>query len=361
MLWQNQRFQRAENGINTMIAISNALRTKAILVLCAMVLTACAAPEEQTTRPESVQPELTNKHLITSDNTKLPMRAWIPESEPEAVIIGLHGFNDYSHSFEGVGEFLGRRRIAFYAYDQRGFGAAPNTGIWAGEDNLIRDMKQMVAVIQEKYPGVPTYVVGESMGAAVAINSCAKLGCDELDGLIFIAPAVWGEESFNQFYRFALWCMAHMFPSSEFTGEDVEIQATDNIPLLIEMGKDPLVIKKTRVDAIYGIVGLMDDAFVNIAKVKRPVLLLYGAKDEVIPLASVRQAIDKLTTSHTVAYYPKGYHMLLRDLQAKLVMKDIKTWIKDRYKPLDSGFDMGWREKMLLGGADKAPELAKEK
>ena len=40
-----------------------------------------------------------------------------------------------------------------------------------------------------------------------------------------------------------------------------------------------------------------------------------------------------------IAWYPQGYHMLLRDLDAPLVMKDVAAWIADRATPLPSGAD----------------------
>ena len=40
-----------------------------------------------------------------------------------------------------------------------------------------------------------------------------------------------------------------------------------------------------------------------------------------------------------IALYPKGYHMLLRDLEAATVRDDIVAWIADPAAPLPSGGD----------------------
>ena len=51
--------------------------------------------------------------------------ATLPTSGVKAVILALHGFNDYSNAFAMPARLWAERGIASYAYDQRGFGGAP--------------------------------------------------------------------------------------------------------------------------------------------------------------------------------------------------------------------------------------------
>lgn len=314
----------------------------------ALLLLAACTPQEQVNRPASVEPKLTKDYFRSADGEKLPLRHWLPKGKPKAVVIALHGMNDYSNAFTGAGDYFSKNGIALYAYDQRGFGANEVRGIWGGKQNMTGDVRQMVDAVEARHQDVPVYLLGESMGGAVAINSLSDADIEAVDGVILSAPAVWGDDTMNGFYRISLWLMAHTFPSSEFTGEDLEIQASDNIEMLRALARDPLVIKKTRVDAMYGIVGLMDAAYQNIAHIKKPVLMLYGANDQVIPAPAVTGAIKRIKAPYTVAYYPDGYHMLLRDLKGEVVLHDIVSWVNDRYKPLPSGYDMGWRDDMLI-------------
>ena len=86
----------------------------------------------------------------------------------------------------------------------------------------------------------------------------------------------------------------------------------------------------------------MDEAYRKAPDVRIPMLLLYGAKDQVIPRAPIRRIIERLKGPFTVAYYPQGYHMLMRDLRAKTVLSDVASWIENRYRALPSGHDSGW-------------------
>ena len=77
--------------------------------------------------------------IAAGDGTYLPLKSWLPpEGAPQAVLLALHGFNDYSHAFALPAEYWRAHGMAVYAYDQRGFGANFHRGIWAGSRNLSR-------------------------------------------------------------------------------------------------------------------------------------------------------------------------------------------------------------------------------
>ncbi len=331
-----------------------------ILTLCA----ACATPQRQAyvAAPDSlpVTPvlkpvpvtlsdgaTLEDDSFIAADGVRLPLRSWLPEGEPTAVIVALHGFNDYSRAFRLPGNYMRRHGVAVYAYDQRGFGHAPHFGVWAGTDNLTRDASDMVRAIMQRYPHVPVYLLGESMGGAVAVAAASQPDFPPIDGVILSAPALWGGDTMNPFYRALLWSFAHTFPGKKLTGEDLHVLASDNIAMLRALGGDPYFIKATRVDAIYGLVHLMDVAYANIGKVRAPILLLYGSHDQVIPPQPIINSLRHAPDGTKAAYYPLGYHMLLRDLHGDVPVRDILAWIDNPYAPLPSGYDRR-AQRMLL-------------
>jgi len=322
--------------------LESLIKRYSVLLLMCMV-SACCKPQEQHSSGPLREPHLAKDFFAASDGEDLPIKRWAPsKAKPQAVIIALHGFNDYSHAFQEAGEFLAKRKIALIAIDQRGFGATAHRGIWGGTDRMLDDVNDMIAATKSAYPETPVYLMGESMGGAVAIAALAEKPADHVDGLILIAPAVWGQDTLNVFYRMTLWMAAHTFPASEFTGEDLKIIATDNNEVLIRMSKDPLIVHSTRVDAIYGLVGLMDRAYASIEKLNVPVLLLYGAKDEVIPAEPVVKAMYRVTSPLHAAYYPQGYHMLLRDLGRDVALGDLASWVKNPSATLPSGHHQAW-------------------
>jgi acylglycerol lipase len=297
-------------------------------------------------------PALTATAFRTTDARTLPLRKWLPDGEPKAVILALHGFNDYSNAFDAPARVWAARGIATYAYDQRGFGGAPGRGLWAGSEALATDAVTAATLLRARYPGKPLYLLGESMGGAVAaLAASGETGIRPalVDGVILSGPAVWTRQSMQVLPRVALWAGVRMFPGWILTGESLHILASDNIPMLIALGRDPMVIKGARVDTIHGLVDLMDRTIDAAPHLTQPLFVLYGAHDAVIPSDPVRAFVAKLPPGRVAedrfAFYPQGYHMLLRDLEGPRVAADVAAWALDRGAALPSHAD--------IAGADR--------
>lgn len=308
-----------------------------------LLLSAACTPLVNHPGRPAIQPQLGTAHFIASDRAVLPVRSWLPAAEVpvKAAIVAVHGFNDYSNFFSAPGHYLSQRGIACYAYDQRGFGAAPGWGLWAGTDAYVRDLSDFTAQVRRRYPDVPVYVLGESMGGAVAIVAMTGDDPPDADGLILSAPAVWGRATMPWYQRWLLAVTSHTLPWLTLTGQGLHIIPSDNIEMLRGLGRDPRVIKATRVDAMHGLADLMDAALAKAGGLRVPTLVLYGERDQIVPKQPIREMLAKLPRDPRIrtALYEHGYHMLLRDLQARTPWNDIAAWIDDRRAALPSGAD----------------------
>jgi len=338
------------------IALFAPIRASILAWSLVILLTGCAGQDGSAMHefrppdnfpPNAVsQAQLTGDAFIAEDGVALPLRVWLPKGRIKAVVLALHGFNDYSNAFQALGTQLAGDGIATYAYDQRGFGAAPNPGRWPGGWRLAQDMAEASHLLKARYPRVPLFILGESMGGSVAVaGASGTAGADKpvADGYILSAPGVWGRASMNVFERTALWMSYHVAPGWTLTGSSLHILASDNIEMLRGLYHDPLVIKETRIDAIHGLVDLMGMAQESAPSFDKKALLLYGANDEVIPEAPMRKFIAGLKLGNgniRIAYYPNGYHMLTRDLEGQKVIADIASWISHPKAPLPSGADI---------------------
>lgn len=319
------------------------------LIAFAVVFSACA-PRIAPPGPGPATPELNDSQFLTSDGLTLPVRAWVPDSAPLGLVVAVHGFNDYSKSFDtvpnapGVGPTLSGAGYIFFAYDQRGFGRAPHAGLWPGDDVLVQDFSDFVRVLDQTYPDIPVYALGVSMGGAVITAAMTSDTPPPVDAAVLVAPAVWSRNTMPALYRFSLWLGARLFPNARPSGRSLERQASDNIKMLRDNARDPLFIKETRIDSIQGLSNLMDRAQANIGRMQTPTLYLYGAKDEIIPKNATRAAVAKFVSKSAnkrLAYYENGWHMMLRDLQAETVLGDIAAYLTNPELELPSGADFG--------------------
>ena len=296
----------AHGGRNAAPLLRRWAMPAAVWLLAAAALSACAptggeAPVQVASAspvPALLpHPALTDTAFVATDAKTLPLRKWLPQGEPRAVILALHGFNDYGNAFDAPARIWAARGIATYAYDQRGFGGAPGRTLWPGSEALATDAVTAIDILRRMYPGKPIYLLGESMGGAVAIlaaSGATGLRPAAVDGVILSAPAVWTRESMEFLPRLALWTSVRMFPGWVLTGESLHILASDNIPMLMALGRDPMVIKGTRLDTLYGMVDLMDRTIEAAPALSKPLFLLYGALDAVIPADPMRAFVAAL-------------------------------------------------------------------
>ncbi|MGB1026013.1 MAG: serine aminopeptidase domain-containing protein, partial [Rhodospirillaceae bacterium] len=188
-------------------------------------------------------------------------------------------------------------------------------------------------------------------------------------GAILVAPAVWGRETMPALYRGTLWFSAHTLPWLPVSGGDLGYWPSDDMDMMRALSGDPLMIRETRTDSVWGLTNLMDEALAASADLPGQVLLLYGLKDQIIPAPPVRRAAKRMGLAETnnaetladkrMAIYPEGWHMLLRDKQAPVVLDDLAVWLTDKQAPLPSGADS--RTEAFLSEALKSADERGEK
>lgn len=309
-----------------------------------LLLAACAPTIQQPLIPPSAfaGPAMEPDAFVVQDGARLPMLRWLPEGEPWAVVVALHGMNDHKASFHLAGAHWAERGIATYAYDQRGFGRSPGRGVWAGQELLTDDLRTVVALVRARHPGAVVAVAGESMGGAVAVAAFASDRPPAADRVVLLAPAVWGWSSQPLSYRASLWAAARLMGSTAVEPPDWavrDIRASDNLVELLRMGRDPDMLFSTRFDTLYGLVSLMETASRDLGRVPAPTLLLHGANDQIIRAGPTARALRQAGEPPNLrtAFYPDGWHLLNRDRQALTVYGDVEAFLRDPSAPLPSG------------------------
>ncbi len=313
---------------------------RVIVLLVVLALAACAPLTQQPgTIADSAR--LDEERFVTSDGVALKLAAWRPDGPPKAVLLALHGFNDYRNAFAEPASEWAKQGILTYAYDQRGHGEAPDPGIWPGTELLVRDVGEMARLLRARHPDLPFHLLGESMGAAVAIVAMAGDRPPAVDGAVLSAPALWGRAFMPGVQAGMLDFLAHAMPWFPVGGHNTGRVPSDNVPMLRRLGQDRYVQKYNRIDTVYGLVNLMDDAQAAAPRFAARALILYGGNEQLIPQGPVDSFLKRLPAEaaprQRLVVYPQGFHMLLRDLNADIVRQDIAAWVFDPVAPLPSG------------------------
>jgi alpha-beta hydrolase superfamily lysophospholipase len=311
--------------------------------LLTLPLAACT-PQIIPAGPRLADASLAADAFVMEDGARLPFRRWLPEGTPRAILLCLHGFNDSRNFMVEPAEALQQAGLAIYSYDQRGFGGAPHRGVWPGTATLVSDAAAVAHLLKAQYPDLPLFMLGESMGGAVLLLTATSANPPPAAGYILLAPAVWGRITMPGIVVGLMAVLAHTVPRVAVSSGVPGISPTDNIAALRRMARDPLTIRDTRVDTTIGLVDLMDDALAagpRLGPQVPPTLLVYGARDQLVPPIATRALLESLPpdTPARIAYYDGIHHMPLRDLQAPSVIRDMLAWMDHPKDPLPSGAD----------------------
>ena len=274
------------------------------------------------------------------DGTALPYRVWLPTGRPTAVVLALHGMNDSRDAWEYPAPGLRRRRHGGVCARPARLRCDPHPRPWPGTDGLIGDARVMARTAAGALSAHQADPDGREHGRRRADGAGDRAQPADVDGYVLIAPAVWGRSEMNVLMRVSLWLADQTLPALTLTGRGiVKVTASDNREALIRLSRDPLTIHGTRVDAIKGLVDLMDRALAAAPHFHAPSLFLYGGHDELVPKRATAATWQALPPGPVRAFYPNGYHLLLRDNDRALPIGDILAWIKDPQAPLPSGAD----------------------
>ncbi|MCA9800958.1 MAG: alpha/beta fold hydrolase, partial [Cyanobacteria bacterium HKST-UBA02] len=113
-----------------------------------------------------------------------------PTVEQKALIVCLHGLGLHHNSYDDFANRINPLGYGVVAFDVRGFGALSSE---KGFDKVdlnsgLEDLGAMVSIVRDHNPGLPLFVLGESMGGALALQFTAQYP-RLVDGLVSSVPS----------------------------------------------------------------------------------------------------------------------------------------------------------------------------
>jgi len=253
-------------------------------------------------------------------------RRWIPEGDPVAVIVGVHGFAEHTGRYHDLGSFLAQSGFALYMYDLRGHGKSLGEKGYVDKfEDFVDDTVAFFDIVRKFHPGRRTFLLGHSMGGLIAVHAAGVLG-DKVDGLITSGAAVQLEAS--TWDRIMVSLMSKIAPKSRVK-LPVKIECLSTDP---EVGKkyaeDPLVLKEVTVKLLLefsrGVLG----AKKAIQKVRVPALVMHGSRDCLVPVEASKMLFEGLgVQDKTLKIYEGMLHEIFNEVEKEKVFRDLADWL----------------------------------
>jgi alpha-beta hydrolase superfamily lysophospholipase len=133
--------------------------------------------------------------LNTSDGIQLTGDRYLPENQPKALVVIVHGMAEHCARYADFSEYLTTHQFGVYTYDQRGHGrtagSVENLGFFAKKDGwqkVVDDVKLVVEAAKSENPTIPVFVLGHSMGSFISRRFAEQYG-NLIAGLILSGTA----------------------------------------------------------------------------------------------------------------------------------------------------------------------------
>lgn len=261
----------------------------------------------------------------------LPVIAWKTQvAKPLAAILCIHGLGLENRAFQATAKELNRRGYMVFALDVRGFGSwAQTKGVEELDyDQTIVDIANAVQVIKNRNNNIPVYVLGESMGGAIAIRAGSNLG-KKIDGVISSVPSA---ERFQQ-KKMTMQATLHFLkdPKEPFDVGYVTEMATSNEETRKMWEEDPNSrLAMTPVELLEFAVFMRRTKPQAEKITELPVLMLQGLKDRLVKPQGTFDLFDAVKSpDKTILIIGTAEHLMFENPHPdKLLMDTVDSWLK---------------------------------
>jgi acylglycerol lipase len=260
---------------------------------------------------------------------KISFRSWHPAQKPRATVVIVPGFNAHSGYYEWVAAQLVADGLAVYALDLRGRGKSDGERFYVETfEDYVRDVEAVTAIVKDREPGLPIFMLGHSAGGVVACLYILDHPA-ELAGLICESFA--HELPAPDFALAVFKGLSHIAPHAHVLHLPNESFSRD--PKAVEaMNNDPLIAHETQPTQTMAAMVRADERLKKeFPLITLPVLILHGTLDKNTRPSGSQHFYDKAgAVDKTLKFYEGGVHDLLNDIDKVTVMQDIEDWIDRR-------------------------------
>jgi alpha-beta hydrolase superfamily lysophospholipase len=256
-------------------------------------------------------------------------QAWLPDAPPSAAIVIAHGLGEHSGRYAALATELAGRGYAVYALDHRGHGRSGGTR--ANIERfayLVSDFSAFVGRCARQHLDTPVYVLGHSMGGAVAFATALRLQ-HQLRGLVLSAPALAVDTGVPRVQEWIVRALSVIAPN---TGAlRIPASAVSRDPsVVMSYESDPLVHHaavpaRTVVELLDAMAGFP----AGLRDLRLPTLILHGTADKLVPLAATRPLYQAISANYrTLKLYDGLFHEVFNEPERATVTADLISWLE---------------------------------
>ncbi len=266
------------------------------------------------------------------DGIKFHVLGWEPDTKPRAVVCLVHGHGEHVGRFARVGEAFTKAGYVLAGFDARGHGkSGGQRGHTPSYDALMDDIADFLGQMDARYPGLPRFLYGHSMGGNEVINYALRRKPD-LPGVIATGP--WLKLAFEPpAMQVTLGRMMNNIAPGFTQKSGLETAALSHDPNVVKAYEaDPLVHDKISARLFVAMYESGSWALDHAAEFPLPLLLMHGTADRLTSAEASRQFAERGGRNVTWRAWDGLYHEIHNEPEKAEVLKVMIDWMNARLK-----------------------------
>lgn len=262
-------------------------------------------------------------------------QCWQPEGNPRAVLAITHGHGEHSGRYGNVANWFVPRGYAIYAFDLRGHGrSAGARGYVERWDEFREDVAAFLALVREREPGRPLFLIGHSMGGLIALEYVLHYP-QGLAGVIVSGPLL-SRPGISPLLITLSKVLSRLAPRLALkTGLDVTALSRDPAVVAAYVN-DPLVHSFGTARLGTELAGAVAWTQAHAADLALPCLIVHGGSDRICPPEGSRIFFENVVlTDKERQVYEGYYHEVFNDVGKEQVLAAVEAWVR-RHLPSPS-------------------------
>ena len=263
----------------------------------------------------------------TADKTRLYAQSWRPDGAAVGVVCLVHGLGEHSSRYAHVAAALSEAGYVTLTFDQRGHGKSQGPrGDAASYDQQMDDIKRLLDEAGERYPALPRFLYGHSMGGNLVLNYPLRRG-PQIQGVIATGP--WLRAAFDPpAWRVRAGRFLHKVRPALPQPSGIDITAVSRDPAVVQAYRDNRLIHDKISLRVYfsGFdAGLW--ALERAAEFSLPLLLMHGGADRLTSAAASREFAAKIRDGCTYKEWDGLFHEIHNEPEQQQVFAYMIDWL----------------------------------
>jgi acylglycerol lipase len=265
--------------------------------------------------------------------TRIYHQCWLPDGEPKAVLMIVHGLGEHSGRYLNVVNHFVPMGFAVYGMDHPGHGKSDGTRKYVDRfEDFIDNVISYFCRIQGWQGDKPIFLVGHSMGGLIGAVYLLDHQAG-LKGAILSGPSVKVPGNVSPVTVFIGKALDALMPKLGLLKTAPEGVSRD--PAVVQAYiDDPLVHKgKTTVRLAAEMLKAMQRVSSDAGKIKLPILILQGGADWLVDPSGAKMLYDLVSSADKeIKLYDGLYHEVYNEPEHPKVLQDVEQWIAARMK-----------------------------